>query len=62
MKNSTKARLRIILAGWAFIGVMALLIWLVGDSYLLAIIGILGCLLLFGLWLKHEQRHRRRDG
>lgn len=62
MKDSTKARLRIILAGWGFIGVMALLTWVVGDSYLLAIIGILGCLLLFGLWLKYEQRQRGRDG
>ena len=62
MKDSTKARLRIILAGWAFIGAMALLMWVVGDSYLLAVIGIVGFLLLFGLWLKYEQRYRGRDG
>jgi hypothetical protein len=58
MKDSTKARLRIILAGWAFIGGMALLMWLVGNSYILAIIGILGFLFLFALWLKYLQDYR----
>jgi hypothetical protein len=47
MKNITKFKKQLILLGIVYVLAMALLVALIGDSYLLAIVAIAGWALLF---------------
>lgn len=57
-----KFRIRFVVGAFIFILTMAALGWVVGDSYLLAVVGIAGWLVFVGLFIRYLNLYRKDKG
>ena len=57
--DARKFRIRLIVGGLIFILTMAALAWVVGDSTLLAVVGIAGWLVFLGLFVRYLSLYRK---
>ena len=58
MIDPKKFRTRFVLGIFGFVVVMGCLGWLIGNSYLLAIIGIAGWIVFLGFFLRYLSKYR----